>query len=61
MRVCVCSQVVVGYGTLYMGFLWFYHLGTGVWVYRALDWTKPLAPVYYTALPLLLMFAFSMM
>jgi hypothetical protein len=54
-------QVVVGYGSSYMIFLWIYKTVSGNWVYRALDWAKPLAPVYYAALPLLLIFAFVIM
>ncbi|WIA15539.1 hypothetical protein OEZ85_002173 [Tetradesmus obliquus] len=54
-------QVVVGCGSIYMVFLWIYRTVSGVWVYRALDWAKPLAPVYYTALPLLLILAFVVM
>lgn len=51
----------MGYGSIYMVFLWIYRTVSGVWVYRALDWAKQLAPVYYTALPLLLILAFVVM
>ncbi|KAF6266326.1 hypothetical protein COO60DRAFT_447215 [Scenedesmus sp. NREL 46B-D3] len=52
-------QVIVGYGSAYMVFLWIYKTASGNWVYRALDWTKPLAPAYYAALLLLLILAFT--
>lgn len=51
-------QVVIAYGTLYLTFLWCFYAGTGLWMYRALDWTKFMSMSYYFALPLLLMLGF---
>lgn len=54
-------QVVVGYGTAYLVFLWSYYGATGSWLYRALDWTKFMSVPYYCALPLLLALGFTIM
>jgi hypothetical protein len=53
--------VVIIYGTVYLAFLWGYYGGTGIWVYRALDWTKFMAVPYYFALPVLLLLGFCIM
>ncbi|KAF8057906.1 DEGP5 [Scenedesmus sp. PABB004] len=54
-------QVVIAYGSAYLVFLWAHAALTGAWVYRALDWARPSAPVFYAALPLLLVLAFAAM
>jgi hypothetical protein len=54
-------QAVIGYGSIYIVFLWIFKAVSGSWVYRALDWSKPITPVYYAALPLLLILAFVVM
>jgi hypothetical protein len=54
-------QVVIAYGTVYLCFLWAYYGGTGIWVYRALDWTRFMSIFYYFALPVLLLIGFTVM
>lgn len=55
---CLGMQITVAYGSLYVIFLWIYHAASGDWVYEALDWSKPLAPVLYLMLPVLLFVSF---
>ncbi len=57
---CVHSQVTMGYGTVFIAFMWVYASFTGRWVYRALNWSGRLAPLYYLALPLLLVFGHAL-
>jgi hypothetical protein len=57
----VHSQVTMGYGTVFIAFMWVYASFTGRWVYRALNWSGRLAPLYYLALPLLLVFGHALM
>lgn len=54
-------QVVIAYGTVYLCFLWGYYANTGLWVYRALDWSKFMSVPYYFALPVLLLLGFIVM
>jgi hypothetical protein len=54
-------QVVVAYGSTYLGFMWLYYASSGAWVYRALDWSRPLSIGFYAALPLLLALGFTVM
>lgn len=56
-----CPQVVIAYGSVYLCFLWAYYGGTGIWVYRALDWTRFMSIFYYFALPVLLLIGFTVM
>ena len=58
-RSCVgLLQVTLGYGTVYLLFMWVYHDASSHWVYDVLDWTKPWAIPLYLPLPLLLFAAF---
>jgi hypothetical protein len=41
--------------------MWSYYAATATWVYRALDWSKPLSVGFYAALPLLLALGFTVM
>jgi hypothetical protein len=54
-------QVMMAYGSAYLCFLWLYFAGTGQWVYRALDWSLAVSPVFYTATPLLMILGFAIM
>ena len=55
----VFPQWTVWYPTLYCIFLWSYAGGSGIWVYPALDWSKPLAPLSYLAAGALIFAAFG--
>lgn len=60
LRVCILQAVIL-YGTSYLLLLWIYFGVTGLWVYRALDWGKPFAIVYYIILPVLLLISNALM
>ncbi|KAK9808471.1 hypothetical protein WJX73_009871 [Symbiochloris irregularis] len=48
-------QVVLWYGSVYLVFMWIYHGASTYWVYEVLDWSKPIAALFYLLLPLLLL------